>query len=330
MQMLRSDVPPQSAAILGGRRARQGLGPFVARDLVRQGCNVTAISCTRPDNLIPALEDMERIAGIRPQGFISIRRMLDETKPGLAAILTPPSLHLEHLEQALEAGCHVLCEKPLLWPPNDAHGALDIARRFEEQGLVLAENCQWPHVLPVYDRLHPGIRNVASRLEMLLTPDSTGMDALRDCLSHLISLALATLPDDMPELEGPVSFDETEAETKIAFNLRCGGRALAVTGTFRPSDQRPRPAAFGFDGHWAHRQIDPGTYAMHLTDKVRTLPLPDPLGVHVRTVLERIRRAIAGGNAPADADIHRRAALTADVIRRISSEPSSIGRQLAI
>jgi D-xylose 1-dehydrogenase (NADP+, D-xylono-1,5-lactone-forming) len=54
----------------------------------------------------------------------------------------PNSLHVEWSIRALEAGKHVLCEKPLTRRPEDAEAAFDAAER---AGRVLAEAFMWRH-----------------------------------------------------------------------------------------------------------------------------------------------------------------------------------------
>lgn len=45
--------------------------------------------------------------------YVDVARMLDETQPDAVHVLTPPQTHAALTIQALEAGCHVLVEKPL-------------------------------------------------------------------------------------------------------------------------------------------------------------------------------------------------------------------------
>src|SRR5215218_7532146 len=61
----------------------------------------------------------------------------------------PNSLHVEWSIRALEAGKHVLCEKPLTRQPDQAEAAFDAA---EHAGRVLAEAFMWRH--------HPQARRV--------------------------------------------------------------------------------------------------------------------------------------------------------------------------
>ncbi len=46
--------------------------------------------------------------------FASAEEMLARTKPEIVAIVTPPRSHFELTRMALEAGCHVFCEKPFM------------------------------------------------------------------------------------------------------------------------------------------------------------------------------------------------------------------------
>jgi predicted dehydrogenase len=54
----------------------------------------------------------------------------------------PNSLHVEWTKRALEAGKHVLCEKPMDRRPTQVERAFDLA---EKQGLVLSEAFMWRH-----------------------------------------------------------------------------------------------------------------------------------------------------------------------------------------
>ena len=79
----------------------------------------------------------------------------------------PNSLHVEWSIRALEAGKHVLCEKPLTRHPEDVDRAFDVAER---EGRVLAEAFMWRH--------HP---QVARARELL---DSGAIGDLRVIRAH--------------------------------------------------------------------------------------------------------------------------------------------------
>ena len=69
----------------------------------------------------------------RPAAFDNIPAMLDETAPDAVVISTPHTLHFEHGMQALNAGCHVLVEKPMVTSAQDAY---TIAEKVKETGKV--------------------------------------------------------------------------------------------------------------------------------------------------------------------------------------------------
>ena len=69
-------------------------------------------------------------------------------------ISLPNSLHVPWSVRSLEAGKHVLCEKPLTRRPADAEEAFDLAER---SGLVLMEAFMYRH--------HPNVRRLAELVE---------------------------------------------------------------------------------------------------------------------------------------------------------------------
>ena len=94
--------------IIGARRVRQGLGPFVARDLRAAGAEVPAFLATREASLAPAAERLLEIAGVAAEGFVDPDRFYGEAGLDAVAILSPSETHEAHLERAARAGVAVL------------------------------------------------------------------------------------------------------------------------------------------------------------------------------------------------------------------------------
>ena len=69
----------------------------------------------------------------RPEAFDNVESMLNDMQPDAVLISTPHTLHFEHGMKALEAGCHVLMEKPMVTSAEDAY---TIAKKVEETGKV--------------------------------------------------------------------------------------------------------------------------------------------------------------------------------------------------
>ena len=86
-------------------------------------------------------EDYAREHGI-PRAHGSYEDLLADPELDAVYISLPNSLHVEWSIKALEAGKHVLCEKPLSRRPDDVERAFDTAER---TGLLLTEAFMWRH-----------------------------------------------------------------------------------------------------------------------------------------------------------------------------------------
>ncbi|KFC09989.1 putative NADH-binding oxidoreductase [Trabulsiella guamensis ATCC 49490] len=70
-----------------------------------------------------------------PAAYQDVSQMLQEAKPDAVSVCSPNRFHFEHVMAALEAGCHVMCEKPPAMTPQQAGQMRDAARK---AGKVLA------------------------------------------------------------------------------------------------------------------------------------------------------------------------------------------------
>ncbi len=86
-------------------------------------------------------EAQARALGI-PRAYGSYETLLADPDVEAVYVALPNSLHVEWSLRALQAGRHVLCEKPLSRRPDDVERAFDAAER---GGLVLAEAFMWRH-----------------------------------------------------------------------------------------------------------------------------------------------------------------------------------------
>ncbi len=89
-----------------------------------------------------------------PRAHGSYEALLADPNVDAVYVALPNSLHVEWSLRALDAGRHVLCEKPLSRHPDDVALAFDAAER---AGLVLAEGFMWRH--------HPQARRLVELLE---------------------------------------------------------------------------------------------------------------------------------------------------------------------
>lgn len=88
----------------------------------RAGLEVGAIAGRNPEKT----EDLARKNGI-PRWFSDWRELIDEEEIDLVTVVTPPFQHLEMTRAALEAGKHVLCEKPTAMNAGEARELVEAA-----------------------------------------------------------------------------------------------------------------------------------------------------------------------------------------------------------
>ncbi|MEN8183796.1 MAG: Gfo/Idh/MocA family oxidoreductase [Myxococcota bacterium] len=286
--------------LIGARRRRQGLGPFVAGFLVEAGAEVPAFLGTRAETLAQASRDLHDRIGVWAKGYIELDRLLAEHPLDGLAILSPSETHAGYLERALEAGLHVFCEKPLVWgEPGLARRGAALVARFAESRRLLHENCQWPYTLPSFEALHPGV--LAEPLQsfgMRLTPMSRGADMLGDSLPHPLSLLQALAPSDAPGVANVRLPPHPEPEgIAIHFDYHSGPAKVAVEVELLPSDRAPRKAAYGVNGRWVDRAIRVSDYALSFVNGSRSVPVADPLRQSVSRFVSALR-GVGGGDVP--------------------------------
>jgi predicted dehydrogenase len=319
--------------IIGARRARQGLGPFVARDLVAAGAQVPCFAVTSERSIAPARAEIERHAGVSPRGYADVDRMLDGEALDAVAILSPAESHAEHLWRAAERGLAALCEKPLVWgTPDLAADASRIVAAFADRKLLLYENCQWPCALPDFARLHPGaLAAPPLRFRMELQPAAPGLGALRDSLPHPLSLLQTLLPGEAAidgfraaALAGP------DPGLRIEFRYRSGGRSCDVAVVLWYSERRPRRAALEIDGRVAERVVAPETYQLSFAASGRTVPIDDPLTILVDDFVARLRAPDEADRRSRARDIEERMRLLAELasayLQQVSAQRAQVSR----
>ncbi len=84
-----------------------------------------------------------------PESFGSYDELAGSTSVDVVYIATPHNFHFNHVRLCLEAGKHVLCEKPITVNATEAGTLAKIAAK---QGCFLME-AMWTVFLPVYERV---------------------------------------------------------------------------------------------------------------------------------------------------------------------------------
>jgi predicted dehydrogenase len=75
-------------------------------------------------------DTLKRWKGRFPQAEVhtNVRRLLGKTRPNFASVCTPNHVHCSLTLDALAAGCHVMCEKPMAMTLDQAE-SMERARR---------------------------------------------------------------------------------------------------------------------------------------------------------------------------------------------------------
>ena len=296
-------MTPVRVGIVGARRPRSGLGPFVARDLEAAGARVVAFAGTSEASVADAARGLAAL-GIEARGHVGLARLLESERLDALAILSPHATHLPCLEAALAARLHVLCEKPFVWGvawPSRRAG--EIVEAFAAQGLVLHENCQWPRALPAFEALHPGaFASEPVRFAMRMSPGDRGADMLVDALPHPISVLQALAgPGEgrVCDIRFPMRSPDGLLVT-LEFAFATQTRRIACRVELVGGSPPPREVWLEIDGRRARRVVHTagGAWAFSLADGERRVPLPDPMAPLVRDFVDAVARTRAGERPP--------------------------------
>jgi hypothetical protein len=267
--------------LIGARRRRQGLGPFVARDLLAAGAEVPCFLATSEETRDAASRELAELYGLEARGHLDLDEMLAREALDALAILSPAECHAAHLEAASRAGVDVLCEKPFVWQVPDLLGRTrELVDAIEAQGRVLWENCQWPYTLPAFEALHPGALDAPpERFEMELQPASRGLRSLADSMPHPLSLLQVLAPGAEARLED-VWFSTRDPESPrqtVRFHYCCAGHRVQTEVRLEQNETPPRRAAYALEGRRARRLVSPKDYRLSFADANRSVPVHDPL-----------------------------------------------------
>jgi predicted dehydrogenase len=225
-------------------------------------------------------------------------------------VSVPNSLHVEWSVRALEAGKHVLCEKPLTRRPDDAEAAFDAADR---AGRVLMEAFMYRH--------HPQTRRVAElvrggaigRLRTIRAAFSFPLDdpanirlsseldggSLMDLGCYCVSGA-RLLAGEPERVTGEQEAAPSGVDLSFYGTLRFPGDVVAQFRSSFALPSRQELEAIGEDGSilvqapW--RTDFPGDLLIVRGDDVEAIP-PDPADAY-RLELENLADAVQGVAVP--------------------------------
>lgn len=125
---------------------------------------IVGVCDIREDIVNSYLENCFQDVAEKPEGFTDYDKMLSTLKPDAVLISTPHTLHFEHGMKALEAGCHVFMEKPMVTQVDHAYA---IADKVKQTGKIFVVGYNTP-CTPAFKYLRDQIRaGTWGRLEIV-------------------------------------------------------------------------------------------------------------------------------------------------------------------
>jgi hypothetical protein len=280
-------------AVVGAGRTVNGTGPFLGTFCAEAGATIAAVLTAHPETAAAAANTLRTGAGAGPVPHHDPDAFFATPELDALVIASPAVTHAPYLRRAADLGLHALCEKPLVWGAADpAAEALEITRRFEVAGLWLRVNAQWPLTLPAFRTLHPEAPAVPTRFEMMMSPPSTGLGMLVESLSHPLSLLGTLLPGE--DAQGrdirvqDIRVERPGTDWRLTFDYVVGRQRIAACLQARSCARQPRPAWYALDDYRADRRVELDPFRLSLEADGRTVPLPDPARLLVRSFLEDI------------------------------------------
>jgi predicted dehydrogenase len=178
----------------------------------------------------------------KPQIFTDAAQMYAQVKPDAVTIVTPHTMHFEHGVQALEAGCHVLMEKPMVTDSGQAH---DLAAAVEKSGKIFVIGYNTP-CTPNFEYLRNLIRNnelgklelvngwLAQNWKNLTTgtwrqkPELSGGGQMYDSGAHLFNSLIWSVEQPVSEVLAFVDNSGTPVDINGTVNIRFVDNTLAT------------------------------------------------------------------------------------------------------
>jgi predicted dehydrogenase len=169
-------------------------GPNLVRNALQSPA--TRLTSVRDSDLARADRLASSFSGV--EATHDLRQLLDDPEVEAIAVATPPAMHLEVAMAAIEAGKHVLVEKPLASSYAEGRALVNAA---DDQGVVLMCDhtyCYTPAVQKIRDLIHSGVLGelqFADSVRINLGLVQRDVNVLWDLAPHDLSILDFILPE---------------------------------------------------------------------------------------------------------------------------------------
>jgi predicted dehydrogenase len=183
----------------------------------------------------------------RPKTFTDAAKMYKELKPDAVAIITPHTLHFEHGMQALDAGLHVLMEKPMVTSADQAYKLAEKAKQTKKIVTIGYNTPCTPEMNYVRDTIRNGslgklelVCGYISQDWLRITtgmwrqkPELSGGGQAYDSGAHLLNSLCWTVESNPAEVFAFIDNHGTPVDINSSINVRFESgvmAAIAVSG----------------------------------------------------------------------------------------------------
>lgn len=202
---------PLRVGIAGAR----GIGRHQAKWFAQLGCEVAAIYGTSAESATAAAAAVGQLCDFRGRVEWHWDAFVSAPDLDAIAVCSPPECHAANGIDALRAGKHVLCEKPLVWDWQGGSAAMMAAARAmlaaaESAGRVLAVNAQYPAAVPpllgLFRKSHghePAMDRLMVLMETAGPPRSPHgpAEVWADLGPHPLAVLAGLMPGSEPDLD---------------------------------------------------------------------------------------------------------------------------------
>ena len=256
-----------------------GIGKHHAKWFHQAGAQVVGFLGSSEESTVATSEALRDIFPFSGRGYCDLDQLLAEEAPDLVDVCLPNEAHFDCAKRALGQGCHVLCEKPMVWHPAgpahtraQARELVDLVRQVNRRlGICTQYAAALPHYQQLYEPVHGplvGIESFYAEMETVARGRRRSAEEIWiDMGPHPLSLLLAWIPEGAIE---PASLEVElvvgEARARFDFVYSAGSCRCEIVVRDLLEGQPVR--RFGINGllvNCAGRPTADGTYCSVLS-----------------------------------------------------------------
>ena len=270
-------------AVLGA----SGIGKYHAREYKNAGCEVVAILGSSREKAMHTTNVLKKEFGIFASPHYELESMLKLENIDAVSICTPPELHGKHVRKCLEAGLHVLCEKPFIYNSSKSYPeAKKLCSLAKSMGKVLTVNMQWPSVFSKIKNYY-GKEKIGKFFISMAPFGIAREDLIIECLPHFNSMLLKLFSKIKPK---NINFSSGKDYERISFSNFNNKEKCEIKYLFKKRNIKPSKISFSINNHNFHREIRENHNQYLVYNWKKEFEIEDPLKVSIRSFVDAINK----------------------------------------